>query len=307
LATGLDAGATVTLGEDQLSLGQALTERLELTQLHPKVVQAWARVSRDPRLEDLIEDPARLRSYAGERQPIDLLTEFPARPDSGGLSSALQALQPRLYSIASSPTEYDDEIHLTVSVVRFPARGHDRLGGASGFLAERLPEEDTAGVYVVENPAFRLPADGATPVIMVGAGTGIAPYRGFLQQRAADGATGRNWLVFGNRHFHRDFLYQLDWQAWRKAGLLHRASLAFSRDREERVYVQQRLREQAAELYRWLADGAHLYVCGATAMGRGVHDALLDVAARGGGLGEDGARDFVDGLLTSGRYHRDLY
>ncbi len=159
----------------------------------------------------------------------------------------------------------------------------------------------------MENPEFRLPPDGDTPVIMIGAGTGIAPYRAFLQQRAAEGASGRNWLVFGNRHFHRDFLYQLDWQAWRKAGLLHRASLAFSRDGADRVYVQQRLREQAVELYRWLAEGAHLYVCGATAMGQAVHQALRDVAAQGGGLDADAAAEFIQGLHSTGRYHRDLY
>jgi sulfite reductase (NADPH) flavoprotein alpha-component len=306
-ATGLDADAVVTLGEDALSLVDALLERLELTQLHPTVAHAWSQLSGDRRLKDLAADKARLRAYAAQHQPIDLLTEFPGRPEPADLASALRALQPRLYSIASSQAELEDEVHLTVSVVRFHAHGRDHLGGASGFLAERLAEDATTGVYVTENPEFRLPEDGATPIIMVGAGTGVAPYRAFLQQRAAGGATGPNWLVLGNRHFRRDFLYQLDWQAWRKAGLLHRASLAFSRDGADKVYVQQRLREQAADVYRWLAEGAHLYVCGAIAMGQAVHQALLDVAAQGGGLNAEAAREFVDGLRGAGRYHRDLY
>jgi sulfite reductase (NADPH) flavoprotein alpha-component len=305
--TGVDADAAVTVGGTELRLADALLDRLELTQLHPRVVHAWSQLTGDPRLQDLVADKALLRAYAAARQPIDLLADFPACPQPADLAAALQPLQPRLYSIASSQAECPDEVHLTVAVVRFHVHGRDHLGGASGFLAERLGVDATASLYLVENPAFRLPEDGETPVIMVGAGTGIAPYRAFLQQRAADGATGRNWLVFGNRDFRRDFLYQLDWQAWRKAGLLHQVSLAFSRDRAERVYVQQRLRAQAAELYRWLAEGAHLYVCGSTAMGQAVHQALLEVAAAGGGLNEEAASTFVDGLRGAGRYHRDLY
>ncbi len=306
-ATGLDANAAVTLGQDRLSLGRALLERLELTRLHPKVVQAWARLSGSAPLNELMGNKARLRAFASRHQPIDLLSDYPARPAPQALAAALQTLQPRLYSVASSQAELEDEVHLAVSLVRFHAQGREHLGGASGFLVERLAEDQSAGVYLVENPAFRLPPDGDTPIIMIGAGTGVAPYRAFLQQRAAEGASGRNWLVFGNRHFHRDFLYQLDWQAWRKAGLLHRASLAFSRDGADRVYVQQRLREQAVELYRWLAEGAHLYVCGATAMGQAVHQALRDVAAQGGGLDADAAAEFIQGLHSTGRYHRDLY
>lgn len=306
-ATGLDAAVVVSLGGERLNLGQALLERLELTQLHPQVVQSWAQLCHDPRLDALVNDRSRLRGYAGGRQLIDLLTDFPAMPEPAAFAAALHVLQPRLYSIACSQAEFADEVHLAVSVVRFEAHGRTHLGGASGFLAERLAEDATTGLYLVENREFRLPQDQSTPVIMIGAGTGIAPYRAFLQQRAADGATGHNWLVFGNRHFHRDFLYQLDWQTWRKAGLLHRTSLAFSREGTGQVYVQQRLREEAAELYRWLAEGAHLYVCGAIAMGQAVHAALLEVAARSGGLDPEAAEEFIEGLRSAGRYHRDLY
>jgi sulfite reductase (NADPH) flavoprotein alpha-component len=192
-------------------------------------------------------------------------------------------------------------------VLRYHAHGRTQLGGASGFLAERLREDDALDVYLAENPGFRLPDDGEMPLIMIGAGTGVAPYRAFLQQRAASGNTGRNWLIFGNRHFHRDFLYQLDWQGFRKAGLLHRVTPVFSREGPEKVYVQDRLREQGAELYRWLAEGAHLYVCGTIAMGQQVHRALLEVATSAGGLEPEAAWEYIEGLRQDGRYHRDLY
>jgi sulfite reductase (NADPH) flavoprotein alpha-component len=162
-------------------------------------------------------------------------------------------------------------------------------------------------VYPVDNPSFHLPKSSGVDIIMIGAGTGIAPYRGFLQERAATGDRGRNWLLFGNRHFHRDFLYQLDWQAQRKAGLLDRVSLAFSRDSAHKIYVQDRVRTEAEVLFRWLEEGAHLYVCGATEMGEAVHQALIDVVGREGGLAEDAAVEYIDTLRREARYHRDLY
>lgn len=297
----------ISLGGQTLGLREALIERLELTQLHPAVVRGWSELAGADALKGLAADDARLRAYARARQFIDLLAEYPARPDADVLASLLQPLQPRLYSIASSQAEFEDEVHIAVSVVQYHAHGRDHLGGASGFLAKRLAEDEALDVYVAESPAFRLPEDGNTPLIMIGAGTGVAPYRAFLQQRAANGDKGPSWLVFGNRHFHRDFLYQLDWQAQRKAGLLTRVSLAFSRDSAEKVYVQHRLQEQSAELYRWLQDGAHVYVCGATAMGQGVHRALLDAVTREAGLTEAATQEYIENLRREGRYHRDLY
>lgn len=305
--TGLSGESPIHLGEDDLSLRDALTERLELTQLHPSVIQSWSALSGDADLVTLCQDAARRRLYAADRQLIDLIAAYPARPSAEALVQALKPLAPRLYSIASSPAERPDELDLTLSVVRYAAHGREHLGAASGFLAERLSLDQAAQVYVVENPAFRLPEDGDTPIVMIGAGTGVAPYRAFLQQRAAEGARGHHWLVFGNRHFHRDFLYQLDWQAWRKGGLLQRTSLAFSRDGADRLYVQDRLREQGAALYDWLESGAHLYVCGATAMGHAVHEALRDLVARVGGRDAESAALYLDALLSQGRYHRDLY
>lgn len=306
-ATGLDGEAPVTVTAGETTLRHTLTERLELTQLHPAVVRAWAAQSGAQALECLTGDEEQLRAYAGQHQVIDLLREHPSQPEAAAFAKLLHPLQPRLYSIASSPAALPGELHLTVCLLRYGTNGAVGTGGCSGFLVERLGEDDALDVYVVENSSFRLPADPAAPVILVGAGTGVAPFRAFLQERTEAGAQGRNWLVFGNRHFHRDFLYHTDWLAWRRSGVLAKVSLAFSREGPERVYVQDRLREEAGELYRWLAEGAHLYVCGATRMGQAVHRTLLEVVVREGVMGEEAAREYVDNLLQEGRYHRDLY
>ena len=306
-ATGLDGEAAVRIGGSELGLRQALIERFELTRLHSGLVQAWAALAEGAALRPVADDAARLHDYVQTHQVIDLIGDHPARPNPAAFTGLLRPLQPRLYSIASSPAEYDDEIHLTVAVVRYRAFGRDHLGGASGFLAERLDEDAPVDVYVVENPTFRLPADGDTPIVMIGAGTGIAPYRAFMQQRAVNGDRGRNWLIFGNRRFHADFLYQLEWLRYRKDGLLTRVNLAFSRDQADKIYVQHRVREHAAELYRWLQDGAHLYVCGATQMGKDVRQALVNVAAEQAGLSPEDSREYVENLRRAGRYHQDVY
>lgn len=307
-ATGADGAESVVLAAGEaMELRQALSERLELTQLHPAVAKAWAHVVGADSLKELSKDAAELRAYAGERQLIDLLADCPGRVDAASLAGLLNPLQPRLYSIASSQAEIEDEVHLVVSRVSYEAHGRWHTGAASGYLSERLAEDDPLDIYVVENPAFRLPKDGNAPLIMIGAGTGIAPYRAFLQQRAANGDRGRNWLIFGNRHFYRDFLYQLDWQAHRKAGLLDRVSLAFSRDGEDKHYVQHRLQDEGAEILRWLNDGAHVYVCGSTHMGQEVQSTLVDLIAREAGLDVEAAAEFVDKLRQEGRYRRDLY
>lgn len=237
---GLDGDSPVRLDDEESSLHQALSERLELTRLHPKTLSGWAPRASGPDLAELAADGARVRDWIATRQFIDLVTAYPAAIEAQDLAALLPPLTPRLYSIASSQAAFEDEVHLTVSLVRSATAGAERLGGATGFLCERLARGASVGVYVVENPGFRLPEDGSTPVILIGAGTGVAPYRAFLQQRAAHGDSGRNWLIFGNRHFRRDFLYQLDWLGHRDAGRLNRVSLAFSRDGAERRYVQHR-------------------------------------------------------------------
>lgn len=305
--TGLSGEAQVTLGGDSLTLAQALSDRLELTQLHPSVVTAWSRHTAHPALTALDGNADVLRRFARERQFIDLLQAHPGEIEAQALAKLLHPLQPRLYSIASSQAAYEDEIHLTVSALRYQAHGRDHLGGASGHLTGRIGEGDSLDVYVAQNPGFRLPKESDAPIIMVGAGTGVAPYRAFLQERAATGATGRSWLVFGNRHFHRDFLYQSDWLKYRSEGLLNRISLAFSRDAGQRTYVQARLYEEGAELYRWLQEDAHLYVCGGVEMEKAVRQSLQGIVQVQGGLDEEAAAEFIESLREQGRYQRDVY
>ncbi|MGB6055858.1 MAG: sulfite reductase [NADPH] flavoprotein alpha-component, partial [Burkholderiaceae bacterium] len=199
-------------------------------------------------------------------------------------------------------------VHLCVAPLRYQLQQRERHGVASLHLAERLQVGDSVPVYVQQNTHFRLPADAATPIVMIGAGTGVAPYRAFLQQREARGERGRSWLFFGERNFRTDFLYQAEWQEWLRAGLLTRADVAFSRDQHDKIYVQHKLLQQGAELYRWIADGAHLYVCGdANGMAQDVHAALLALIAHGRGRGDDDAADYLRELQAAGRYQKDVY
>lgn len=306
-ATDLDGSSPVTLEGKDLELADALTTRLELTRLHPSTVRDWAAFVADSLLSERVQEDGYLQDYIAARDVVDLIREFPGRPDAQTFASLLQPLTPRLYSIASSQAEYEDEVHLTVGVVRYKDFGRDYLGGCSGYLTERLEEGENASVYVSENRAFRLPEDGAAPIIMIGAGTGIAPFRAFLQQREFQGDTGQNWLIFGNRHFHQDFLYQTEWQRYRRSGLLNRVDLAFSRDTANKVYVQDRVTEQAAEIYRWLEDGAHLYICGSVSMGHALQDALENAVCGQAGMTPPDARTYIENLRRQGRYHRDVY
>ena len=212
----------------------------------------------------------------------------------------------RLYSIASSRKRVGEEAHLTVDVLRYHAHGADHLGAASGFLSA-LEEGAQLPVYIEPNERFRVPTDASRDIIMVGPGTGVAPFRGFVQERAETGASGRNWLFFGARHFNTGFLYQSEWQDALQKGELHRLDLAFSRDQAERIHVQQRLRERAREVYDWLQSGAHFYVCGAIGMGKDVHAALLEIVAAHNGGDAEAAADYLSALQREGRYARDVY
>jgi sulfite reductase (NADPH) flavoprotein alpha-component len=223
------------------------------------------------------------------------------------LLAGLRPLQPRLYSLASSQNIVGEEAHITVAPVRYALHGTARGGVASTQVADRLEMGDIVPVYVQENPHFRLPADDA-PIIMVGPGTGVAPFRGFLQEREAREAPGRSWLFFGERNLRHDFLYQVEWQQWLRDGILTRLDVAFSRDGANKVYVQHRMLEHAAEIYRWLEDGAHFYVCGdEKAMAHDVHRTLIDIVEREGGLSRDAAGEYVKRLASDQRYQRDIY
>ncbi len=304
----LDGQASVALGEESMTLEQALVEKLELTQSYPTFVTAYAKATDNNALLAKTDDKAALREYLAERQIIDIVREFPGKLTAEQLVEALRPITPRLYSIASSQAEVEDEVHLTVGLVEYDAHGSLHQGGASGFLSKRLEEGDEVRVFIEHNDNFRLPENGDTPVIMIGPGTGIAPFRAFMQQRDAEGAEGKNWLFFGNPNFTQDFLYQVEWQRYVKEGLVNKISLAFSRDQKEKIYVQHRILEQGEEFYRWLEEGAHVYVCGdANRMAKDVNDAMIQVVEKHGNKSREEAEQYVNELRRAKRYQKDVY
>lgn len=306
-ATGLDGTTEVQLAGQTLALKTALTEQLELTQSYPSFVEKYAQATANSELLELVKDKAALRQYLDSRQTLDVILQNPAPLTAQQLVDSLRKQQPRLYSIASSQAEVGDEVHLTVGVVRYDAFGETHLGGASGFLAERLEEGSQVKVFVEHNDNFRLP-DHETPVIMIGPGTGIAPFRAFLQERDQAGATGQNWLFFGNPHFTQDFLYQVELQDYLKRGVLSKLDVAFSRDQAQKVYVQDKLRVKAEEIWTWLQQGAYLYICGdGNKMAKDVHQALLDIAQQQGGFSAEQAEQYFDDLRQAKRYQKDVY
>ena len=298
----------VTVEGKTLSLAEALQWHFELTVNTGNIVENYATLTRSETLLPLVGDKAQLQHYAATTPIVDMVRFSPAQLDAQALVDLLRPLTPRLYSIASSQAEVESEVHVTVGVVRYEIEGRARAGGASSFLADLVEEEGEVRVFIEHNDNFRLPANPQTPVIMIGPGTGIAPFRAFMQQRAADGAEGKNWLFFGNPHFTEDFLYQVEWQRYVKEGVLSRIDLAWSRDQKEKVYVQDKLRQQGAELWRWINDGAHIYVCGdANRMAKDVEQALLEVIAEFGGMDIEAADEFLSELRIERRYQRDVY
>ena len=298
----------VTVDGKLIPLTEALQWHFELTVNTANIVENYAGLTRSETLLPLVGDKAQLQHYAATTPIVDMLRFSPAQLDANALTGLLRPLTPRLYSIASSQAEVESEVHVTVGAVRFEVEGRARAGGASSFLADRVEEEGEVRVFIEHNDNFRLPANPETPVIMIGPGTGIAPFRAFMQQRAADEASGKNWLFFGNPHFTEDFLYQVEWQRYVKEGVLSRIDLAWSRDQKEKVYVQDKLRQQGAELWRWINDGAHIYVCGdANRMAKDVEQALLEVIAEFGGMDTEAADEFLSELRVERRYQRDVY
>ncbi|NWK89550.1 sulfite reductase subunit alpha [Raoultella terrigena] len=298
----------VSVDGKTLPLAEALTWHFELTVNTANIVENYATLTRSETLLPLVGDKAQLQHYAATTPIVDMVRFSPAQLDAQALIDLLRPLTPRLYSIASSQAETENEVHVTVGVVRYDIEGRARAGGASSFLADRVEEDGEVRVFIEHNDNFRLPANPQTPVIMIGPGTGIAPFRAFMQQRAAEGAEGKNWLFFGNPHFTEDFLYQVEWQSYVKEGVLSRIDLAWSRDQQQKVYVQDRLREQGAELWRWINDGAHIYVCGdANRMAKDVERTLLEVIAEFGAMDAEAADEFLSELRVERRYQRDVY
>lgn len=311
-ASGLSADTAVDVKNvGQKSLVDALTVDLDITGLSRKVMKSWQTISGSEELAELLADDAKeaFRAWVDGREIVDLLENYPAKNlQAQQFVDILRKLPPRLYSIASSPKAHPGEVHLTVAAVRYHTHGKSRKGVASTFLADDAVKGTKVSVYVHYNKNFRLPESGKTPVIMVGPGTGIAPFRAFVEERAEVGAEGDSWLFFGDQCYNEDFLYQLEWQEHLKEGNLSRLDVAFSRDQPEKVYVQDKMEENAAELWQWLEKGAHFYVCGdASRMAKDVNETLLGIIASEGGMSAEDAEAYVSNLKKEKRYQRDVY
>jgi sulfite reductase (NADPH) flavoprotein alpha-component len=309
-ATGLAGDEEVTVKDSSVSLASALTSRFEITAASPRFIEQWARLNDAKQLVALAAPGAAAERtrFLDSHHVIDIVRRFPAAGvDAASLLAGLRPLQPRLYSLASSRKIVGEEAHITVAPVRYELHGTPRGGVASTHIADRLEMGATIPVYIQENPHFRLPADDV-PIVMIGPGTGVAPFRAFLQEREARAAAGRSWLFFGERNLRSDFLYQLEMQQWLKDGVLTELDVAFSRDTAEKVYVQHRMLERSRELYAWLEEGAHLYVCGDEQnMSRDVHEALIRVIGLEGDLSWEEAEDYVRRLSAEHRYQKDVY
>lgn len=293
---------------EHVSIQDALTFHDELTQNTPQFIKGYAQISQNSDLLALVADTAALQDAVDNTPIVGVLHDYPHPLTAEQLHALLRPLTPRMYSIASAQAEVDAEVHLTLGKVAYEHHGNGYTGGASGFLSDRVEEGGAIKVFVEPNKNFRLPENGDTPIIMVGAGTGVAPFRAFMQQRDNNGDTGKNWLVFGNQTFTDDFLYQAEWLQYRKSGLLTQVSTAWSRQGKHKVYVQHKLREHAAEVWQWLQAGAHVYVCGdALKMAKDVELALLDIIAEHGKLTPDDADEYLNELRENKRYQRDVY
>lgn len=298
------AGGSATLHE---VLMRQVTLREPSRQLLAAIVEKWPAAEE---LAELIDPEAQrvLQEWLDGREVIDVVQAYPqAQFTARDFVKTLRKLQPRLYSIASSPKAYPGEVHLTVAVVRYEAHGRKRQGVCTTFLADRA-KDGPVPVFVHSAKHFRPPADPAAPLIMVGPGTGIAPFRAFLQDREASGAKGKNWLFFGERNRATDFFYEDELNRWREAGVLRHLDTAFSRDQEHKIYVQDRMLENATELWKWLQDGACFYVCGdASRMAKDVDEALHRIVQEQGGKSLAEAELYVEEMKKSKRYRKDVY
>lgn len=304
----LDSDTTVSVRNQKLDLGDALTTALEITVVSLRFLRDWAAIAGAVELTSMLQanDSLVLRNFVEHHQVIDIVRSYPAAVDAQQFVGMLRHLSPRSYSISSSLDANPDEVHITVATVSYEAFGYEHWGAASTHLA-RTEEGASVSVFVDRNSRFRLPREDV-PVIMIGPGTGIAPFRAFIEQRVEQGATGDNWLFFGDRNFDSDFLYQLEWQRHLKQGNLARLDVAFSRDQRQKIYVQDRIRENSEELFRWIERGAAIYVCGdARHMANDVNDALIDVLVTEAGLESGAALQKLKALRSEGRYQRDVY
>ncbi len=305
--TGFDPGYIVSLDGTEMSISDALLHHLEITVLTFDTVKKYYEKTKLPELGKLLNDDKLLDEYLYGHDLLDILEDYPFDWNPNKLIEVLRQLPPRLYSISSSQDSIGEEVHVTVSVVRYERKNRLRQGACSSFLADNIEIDDQVPVFIEKNPSFKLPANGAK-LIMVGAGTGIAPYRAFLQQREADNKEGGTWLFFGDRRFQSDFLYQTEWQKWLKSNHLEKMDVAFSRDQEEKIYVQHKLIENQNEIYTWLEEGAHFYLCGdMKSMAKDVNRTLLDIIKTQGGVSIEKAEEYVKKLKREKRFQQDVY
>ena len=308
-ATGLSGNEQVQIAEESLSLRDALVNRLACTVLSKIQIKKFNEIAQNAKLDELLQPANReaFANYLWGRELIDLFTEFPQQGiTADDLVGLLRPMPPRLYSIASSIKAHPEQVHLTVAIVRYNSHGREREGVCSSYLADRVGQ--SIPCYFHPNKNFKLPEDSNTPVIMVGPGTGIAPFRAFIEERKATGASGKNWLFFGDRSSKTDYLYGDEWEQYRKDGLLTDLDLAWSRDQAEKEYVQHKMLAKRKELFSWLQDGATFYVCGdASRMAKDVDSALRQIAQSEGAMSEDDANVWVKSLQKEKRYLKDVY
>jgi len=306
--TGLSADIEVDIKGQKSSLYEALYRDVELSKITVDVVNRYLAFAPNDKLQEVTQHPEKFKEYLEGRDIVDLFQDYPAKVSAEDLIKLLRPLQPRYYSISSSPKANPGELHLTVGVVNYENAGRNKRGTCSTFLSEVAVENEQVPVFIESNPAFRLPENDETPIIMVGAGTGIAPFRAFVQHRELSEKAGKSWLFFGNRNFETEFLYQTEWQGFIKSGALTRMDVAFSRDNDKKEYVQHRLLENAPELFKWLEDGAHVYICGdMKKMAGDVQHALVKIVSEQGLLSKESAQEYVDNLQKDRRLQLDVY
>ncbi|MEX2593762.1 MAG: assimilatory sulfite reductase (NADPH) flavoprotein subunit [Anditalea sp.] len=307
-ATNLSGDEQVKSHNGEKTLTEALTYDYELTCLSSVTLSKYAEFSKSTRLKNILSDNEEVYGYLLGRDILDLLKEVPYQFRADDLLAVLRKNTPRMYSIASSQDAVEDEVHLLVSVVRYQAYGRNKEGLCSATLADRLKVDDKVKVFVDKNSRFKLPSDPDAPIIMVGPGTGIAPFRAFMQHREIAEYKGKSWLFFGDRNFTTDFLYQTEWQQYLKEGVLTKADVAFSRDQAQKHYVQHRMLENGKELYDWLENGAHFYICGdAKLMAKDVDSTLKEIIQTHRGITPEKAQEYLKNLQISNRYQTDIY
>ena len=305
--TGLKADENVQVSKKEKSLKEALINDLEISTLVPQVLSKYIELNNNKKLKELIENQQQLEEYVYKNDVLDLISDFKAEYSAQQFVDTLRKFQPRLYSIASSYNANPDEVHLTVAQVLYKHNKRLHKGVTSNFLAD-LEEDTEVPIYIDENLGFRLPDDTSAPIVMIGAGTGVAPYRAFLQERSLAGTVGENWLFFGDRNFATDFLYQTDWQKFLKQGVLNRFDVAFSRDQKEKIYVQDKLYQHRKEIYHWLIDGAYFYLCGdKDNMAKDVKNTLLKIIQEESGYSIEKSEELFRKIRKEKRFQEDVY